>query len=584
MFFNRLALGPLLLALVVAIVFGVRWFSFSAALVQLEARGQGDLALAVDRLSAQMRRYRELAVLLSDHPSLMVLLKGGDDPEMVAAILQQKADQTGSLEIRLLARDGTVLASAGQGGNGAGAAPAYLPAFLRAMNGALGAAHYVNSASRRVFTFAAPMFDGGGPAVGAVLVTVDLSEIEWNWPSDPFAVFFTDANGVVYVTSRSELVLASYNGQTGRQFPHIRRRNLQGHELWRTNAERYLPREAIHLTRPMPVIGMTGEILIDTAPARRIANLQAAVAGALVLAMGLMLFLAGERRRALSARLELEAAANAALEARVAARTRQLSESNTALRLEVGEREDAQNALYKAQAELVRAGKLSALGQMSAGISHELNQPLMAIRSFAENAEAFLARGERKVAEENLSRISDLARRMGRIIQNLRAFARQERVDFSDVDLVGVVDAVLELSQKRLSDSGITLRWKRPDQPVMVQGGEVRLQQVLANLVSNAADAMDDSPKKRLRISITATKHKVRLTVADTGPGIDDPDKIFDPFYTTKTVGKSEGMGLGLSISYGLVQSFGGNIRGRNRSGGGAEFTVELAAAGGKTS
>jgi two-component system C4-dicarboxylate transport sensor histidine kinase DctB len=478
--FNRLILGPLLLAFVLAIVFGVRWFSFTATLEQLQARGNGDLALAVDRLSAQMRRYRELAVLLSDHPSLMALVKGGDDPEMVAAILQQKADQTGSLEIRLLARSGTELASAGLGGDAAGAAPA----FNRAMNGALGAAHYVNSESKRVFTFAAPMFDGGGPAIGAVLVTVDLSEIEWNWPSDPFAVFFTDAKGVVYVTSRSELVLASYNGQSMRKFPRIWRRNLQGHELWRTDAERYLPREAIHLTHPMPVIGMTGEILIDTAPARRIANLQAAVAGALVLAIGLMLFLAGERRRALTARLELEAAANAALEARVAARTRQLSETNTALRLEVGEREDAQNALYKAQAELVRAGKLSALGQMSAGISHELNQPLMAIRSFAENAEAFLARGDREVAGENLSRISDLARRMGRIIQNLRAFARQERVDFSDVDLVGVVDAVLELSQKRLSDSGITLRWKRPDQPVMVQGGEVRLQQVLANLVA----------------------------------------------------------------------------------------------------
>ncbi|MFV2001371.1 MAG: sensor histidine kinase, partial [Paracoccaceae bacterium] len=267
-------------------------------------------------------------------------------------------------------------------------------------------------------------------------------------------------------------------------------------------------------------------------------------------------------------------------EGRVEARTAELSSTNTALRREVFERHEAEGALRKAQADLVQAGKLSALGQMSAGISHELNQPLMAIRSFAENAETFLVRDKPAAAAQNLSRISELSRRMGRIIKNLRAFARQEREEITDVDLVGVIDAVLELSGRRLSDGGINVSWERPDAPVFVRGGEVRLQQVVMNLVSNAADAMADSPERKLQISIAAARGKMRLRVADTGPGIDDPGRMFDPFYSTKEVGNSEGMGLGLSISYGLVQSFGGAIRGRNKPDGGAVFTVELSASG----
>jgi two-component system C4-dicarboxylate transport sensor histidine kinase DctB len=106
-------------------------------------------------------------------------------------------------------------------------------------------------------------------------------------------------------------------------------------------------------------------------------------------------------------------------------------------------------------------------------------------------------------------------------------------------------------------------------------GGEVRLGQVFVNLINNAADAMADATEKRIEIVLDRGP-RLSVSVRDTGPGIAEPDRIFDPFYSTKAVGSSEGMGLGLSISYGLVQSFGGNIRGANAPGGGAMFTVEL--------
>jgi two-component system C4-dicarboxylate transport sensor histidine kinase DctB len=318
----------------------------------------------------------------------------------------------------------------------------------------------------------------------------------------------------------------------------------------------------------LPVIGMHGEVLLDVAPARQIALLQSAVAGALCLAFGALLFLATQRRRTL-------AEANAKLEHRVQDRTAQLSSANLSLRQEVEDRRAAEVQLTKAQADLVQAGKLSALGQMSAGISHELNQPLMAIQSFAENGQSFMERDRPDMAAKNLGKISELAHRMGRIIRNLRAFARQESEPLGDVDVGRVVDTVLELLGPKIAEAQVDVRWDGAD-GVIVRGGDVRLQQVVLNLASNGIDAMELSDPRVLTITVAADATRVTLSVRDTGPGITEPEKIFDPFYSTKAIGAAEGMGLGLSISYGLVQSFGGVIRGRNHDAGGAIFTVEL--------
>ena len=173
----------------------------------------------------------------------------------------------------------------------------------------------------------------------------------------------------------------------------------------------------------------------------------------------------------------------------MAARTEALEIANRDLTREVNERHEAESRLKRAQADLVQAGKLSALGEMSAGISHELNQPLMAIRSFAENAQAYLDRDNPQKAADNLGRISELARRMGRIIKNLRAFARQESETITNVELTSVVEAALEMTMGKISGAGVSLDWT-PTGQIWVRGGEVRLQQVVMNLLSNAVDAM----------------------------------------------------------------------------------------------
>ncbi|MFT5742200.1 MAG: two-component system C4-dicarboxylate transport sensor histidine kinase DctB [Paracoccaceae bacterium] len=579
--FRNRAFGVLAyLALVAAFSGGVWWVGYSAALDQLERRGRADLALAADRLTSQLQRYRELAVLLADHPDLQV----GADPARATALLRETADRTGSLDVIVLDAAGRERVAAGDT-----AAQDHLgtPYFERAMDGALGVYHLVSDrfggrSSRRAFVFAAPMFSPAGPVRGAVMVVADVDAVESAWRGDRPTMFFTDEAGVIFVSNRSELIFRARDGDpvSAAQSPEYPAgqvtafvaytpRLIGGHEIWRVDGGPYVPARALHLTLELPVIEMTGEVLLDVAPARQLAFLQAAVAAALCLTFGALLFLATERRRTL-------AGANARLEDRVALRTEELSILNADLRREVQERVDAEARLKKAQADLVQAGKLSALGQMSAGISHELNQPLMAIRSFAENAEGFLARGKPEVAAQNLNRISDLARRMGRIIRNLRAFSRHESEPLSDVDICAVVDTVLEMSEARARQAEVTLNWNAPLSSVMVRGGEVRLQQVLLNLVGNAIDAMEGSHPKSLTIGVSQQGARVELAVRDTGPGLSEPEKIFDPFYTTKQIGAAEGMGLGLSISYGLVQSFGGVIKGRNHPDGGAVFTVEL--------
>lgn len=556
---------------VAAVTAGVWRYGYQQALDQLALRGEADLALASDRLTGQLQGFQEMAVLLADHPVLQALA-AGRETAAAQAMLLAAADKTAALDIMFVAPSGIVLASAHGRGQQTFTGT---PVFERAMHGAMGADHGVKAPlDRRSYFFGAPSFAAGGGVIGVLIVAVDIDRLEDDWRGDNPAVFFTDASGEVFISNRSDLLFWTRpEGEPGLVPPvgvslPFSKRNVGMHEIWRLEWGPYLPQRALHLVKQLPVINMSGEVLVDVAPARRLAGLQAAAVAGLFLAFGAFLFLATERRRTL-------ALANVVLESRVAKRTAALQDANTQLRREVAERRQAEAALQRAQSDLVQAGKLSALGQMSAGLSHELNQPLMAIRSFAENGTQFLARGDTDVAAANMSRISDLAERMARIIKNLRAFARQESREITGVDIIAVIDSALELTASRLRKDNIALDWQSPSGPIWVQGGEVRLAQVMVNLITNAADAMAGQPERALRISLVSGQ-RVTVMVADNGPGITAPEKIFDPFYSTKEVGAAEGMGLGLSISYGLVQSFGGNIRGANAPGGGAIFSVEL--------
>jgi two-component system C4-dicarboxylate transport sensor histidine kinase DctB len=559
--------------LVSAAATGAVWhYGYRQALDDLSLRGEADLSLVAGGLVADLQRYRDQVVALADHPTLVALTAPGAGPRLRARaerLLIAAADRTGAEALYYTDSAGTVLA----GTDAQGSAFTGTAVFGRAMDGALGTARALAPAhGGRVFEFAAPTFGPEGRVSGAVISVAAAERVEFGWRGMSTAVFVVDDAGTVFLSNRSELLgwrkapdLPELVPPGGAPVP-LDQSTRGPHEIWYIDLGSYLPRRALRVAQDIPRLGMTGAALLDTAPARRLAGLQAGAVAGLFLFFGMLLLLAQERRRAL-------AAANADLERRVAERTETLSRTNRALHREIGERQEAEAALRRAQAELVQAGKLSALGKMSAGISHELNQPLMAIRQFAANASAFLRRDAPDRTAENLERIDEMAHRMSRIIRNLRAFVRNENEPMGRVDIAAVVDSALDMTAERLQRDGVAVDWQRPPHPVLVQGGEVRLGQVLVNLITNAADAMTETAPRRITITLEDGA-PVRLRLRDTGPGIEEPDKIFDPFYTTKDVG-GEGMGLGLSISYGLVQSFGGRITGSN-TGSGAEFSIEL--------
>ncbi len=567
---TRVLVVSLFLLTVAAFGGGIWRYAYVQALAQTEKQGRADLTLASDRFTGELRRFRELAVLMADHPAFTGL---PDDRQVNAVnqVLRGAADKSGALALFYTDTRGQVLARAGE----VTLKPENSSYFRRAMQGSLGTFYgRLGPDGRRVYAYAAPAFAEDGHVRGSVIVLVDMAEVEWDWIGSQPPIFFTDAQDRVFLSNRSEILgwekrddrlpLAPVDGPA----PAFQRQSTGGFDIWSMEWGDYLPASALHLAKEVPLIGMTAHALLDTGPARRIAWLQTSVFAAICLFFGAVLLQLGERRRTL-------AQANAQLESRVAERTGELSAANIALRREVQERQEAEAALKRAQNELVQAGKLSALGQMSAGISHELNQPLMAIQQFADNGADFLGKGRAEAAGENLSRISQLAARAARIIKNLRAFARNESEPMGKVDLGQVIDSAVELTEARLAREAVTLDWQRPALPVYAVGGEVRLAQVFVNLINNAADAMTGQAEKRITIAIESGP-PLAVTVRDVGPGIAAPDKMFEPFYTTKEIGSEDGMGLGLSISYGLVQSFGGNIRGTNAPEGGAVLTVEL--------
>jgi len=267
------------------------------------------------------------------------------------------------------------------------------------------------------------------------------------------------------------------------------------------------------------------------------------------------------------------------LELRVAERTSDLLDSNRRLTREIEEHRRTERELSLARDELIQAAKLAAIGQLSAGINHELNQPLTAIRFYAGNARAFLDKSRVDEVRENLVHIDGLTERMARIITQLKLFARKSSGKPVAVSLTAVIEGALTLLAPRLQREHVAVIRHLPPDEVYCMGDMVRLEQVLVNLISNALQAMEGRSEPRLDISVSLDAGQVRAAVRDRGPGIPEADlaQIFDPFFTTKEVG--EGLGLGLSISMRIIEELGGTMHAQNHPDGGAVFTIVLTAA-----
>jgi two-component system C4-dicarboxylate transport sensor histidine kinase DctB len=246
---------------------------------------------------------------------------------------------------------------------------------------------------------------------------------------------------------------------------------------------------------------------------------------------------------------------------------------NERLQQEIAEREKAEKNLEVAEQTLAQSSKLAALGEMSAAVSHELNQPLAAMKTYLAGARLLLRRQRVDEALSSFARIDDLIARMGAITRQLKSYARKGETAFETLDMRDVVSTSLSMMEPQLKRRHVAIARSLPSRPVLVRADRLRMEQVLINLFRNAVDATRDAPDPRIELILSAGE-TATLTVRDNGHGIADLDSLFEPFYTTKQPG--DGVGLGLAISSGIVADHGGRLTARNARIGGAVFELQL--------
>jgi two-component system C4-dicarboxylate transport sensor histidine kinase DctB len=250
-----------------------------------------------------------------------------------------------------------------------------------------------------------------------------------------------------------------------------------------------------------------------------------------------------------------------------------LRDINSKLKNEMNEREKAEKNLKVAEQSLEQHSKLAALGEMSAAVSHELNQPLAAMKTYLAGAKLLLQRDRPNEALSSFQRVDDLIERMNVITKQLKSYARKGREELVQVDLKMVISYALDIMASQLNLLQVEYLQQMPDEPVMILGDQIRLEQVVINLIRNSLDAMAKTNNPKLKIILKINNNAV-ITVIDNGHGISDLKSLFEPFYTTKDPG--HGVGLGLAISSGIIKELEGRLVAKNSPDSGAIFEITL--------
>jgi len=603
-------LFPLLLGLLALILILLQTAQLSQrqALATLQSRAEADLNRYALSVQQKLDRYKDLPRLLATHSNFRTALTQPENPAVIQEnnlYLEQVTRILGASDTYLMNAQGVTLAASNWNRKNSfvGLNFGFRPYFRHAMAGRAGRYFALGTTSRqRGYYFSWPVTVGEQVA-GVVVVKIDLNDVEQDWNDPVIDIAVTDDDGVIVISTRPEWKFHSLGGLSAEDLRRIQQsqrylgRPLEPLELVRHPAPDELRAELITLrpmgsagsrpggrhgenflllSKPVPDTGLNVAVFARTTSVDR-AVLQAVVlAGFVCIALLLLILFIQARWRIVRQRREFEIrelealqAARDALETRVRERTADLTRINERLRQEMEQHRSTQN-------ELVQTAKLAVLGQLAAGINHELNQPLTAIRSYADNARSFLDLQRYDRVSDNLKEIAGLTERMARIIHPLKEFSRKSSGQPVPVSLQAVKDGAMSIMYGRLEQRRVRITWPSRLAQVQVLGDMLRLEQVLVNLLANAIQAMEQSREKHIEVSLEQFDDRVRLSLRDTGPGIaaEDLPRVFEPFYTTKQRG--QGLGLGLSISHRIIENLGGTLSAANHPGGGAVFTLEL--------
>lgn len=536
---------------------------YRAALLEAERLGQAQMQLQARELLSSVEKFEHLPYLVGAERALAEALSQPHDPARIREAnryLEFAQQRTGVAAVYLLDTGGNTLAASNW------ATPAsfvgrnyrFRPYFYQALEGKTGQFYGVGvTTGEPGFFIAAPLLQNGR-VEGVVAVKVDLAPFEERWREAGLSLALADGAGVMFLSANNDWryrslyplsasVMAEFR-QT-RQYGDMTNQSLSpqnqatvggAHALQVLDGDNYLVK-----TRPLEHFGWHMLLFADPAPSKRQGALAAGLVGLTMAVVLLAVAFAWQYRRRMSERRAMaheRAQAIEGLERRIAERTAELTAANDVA---------------------VQTGKLALLGQMAAGISHELSQPLAALQTLADNAAELLRRNDPDNASSNLQLIGGLCTRMGTIVGELKAFARKEPARLQPVPLEQVIASTLMLIEPIRHASRTRIEASTEDADLAILGDGIRLEQVLVNLLRNAMDAMEamEAGAERL-IELRVLNHgdTVTLSVRDHGPGLskDARAHLFEPFFTTKPSGK--GLGLGLSLSQAIVREMGGQI------------------------
>ncbi|MGL4279026.1 MAG: sensor histidine kinase [Albidovulum sp.] len=523
-------------------------------------RAEVRLALFTGNVMSELQRNSVVPLLLARDPLLISSLNTSEYSVTSQRIMSAQTE-IGAASIILLDVTGRVVAATDR--KQITANQSQRPAFIDAVRskdtvftlseGASGA--YEFSYSRAVLS--------EGRVVGVIIVGVELAKFE--------RVLSGIADAVALIDSENKVILSTEPRWRGKPLgealtepppANALERALQATSDWtRPQPDAYVGGEAVIRNEArIPFRGWRLVSFTTYASIRDQVNavLALEIMGFAVL-LALIFYILSRRARRQSAAFRRESA--------------ELRQLNARLKREIAEREKVQKDLAVAEQTLAQSSKLAALGEMSAAVSHELNQPLAAMKTYLAGAQLLLQRKRPEEALSSFQRIDDLIERMGAITRQLKSYARKGGEALEPVDFRLCLSSALSMMEPTLRTRVVKISRNVPKVPVMVQADRVRLEQVIINLLRNALDATKEVALPQIDITLSAGETAL-LAVRDNGHGITDLDNLFEPFYTTKKPG--EGVGLGLAISSGIVKDFGGRLTARNATGGGAVFEVQL--------
>ncbi|MEO0618519.1 MAG: ATP-binding protein [Pseudomonadota bacterium] len=613
---KRLTHRWLLIGLAAASVVALTWAAHThtrtkghAALVEESYRRINVYSAALDDA---VDRFAHLAPVLAENPDVIAAIARPDEVSAQAKAknyLRRMNEAAGSLSMFLLDRAGRVIATSDEGMPAAKVAVSRAPYLTSALKHGAGRHYGTGGLDETPGYLMARVIEHNTAWIGAAVVKVDLRPTEWTWIAQEDVVALSTRSGEIVLSSHERLKSWRFDnalrttgapvervqtastlrfeqvGKLHQRLPVVRLRASPDKPVQGEGAGRFArltEGDYLHLSVSQRH-GWTLHHLAALAPAEALALQAAAFAGVLATMLWLAVFflhqrIALQRTRALALR---------ELEGRVADRTRQLQQMNAQLAREIEVRRATEDELREMQSRLVHAGRMAALGQLSAAVSHEVNQPITALRTNLASARLMVTRDTRESVTGVIDRMIGLVERVTEITGQLKLFSRRNRGRRVDVDVETALRNVEMLMGPAFRQNAVTLVLPHVEPDVFVHGSRVRFEQVLVNLLINALEAMTAQPAARpkvVSVEVEANEMDVVIRVRDDGPGIDADalSQIFEPFFSTKTesqdplVGSEGGLGLGLAISRDIIVDMGGTLDARNAEQGGAVFTLRV--------